>query len=46
MTKERLLEITKELEDIISEEVFTVYSEEEQAIQEAINILYGKYDDM
>lgn len=46
MTKERLMEIVEELEDIISEEVFTVYSEEEQAIQEAINILYSKYDNM
>lgn len=46
MTQERIIEIAEELENIINESVFDVYSEEEKTVQEAINLLYRKADDM
>lgn len=46
MTKERIIEIAEELEDIINESVFNIYSEEELLIQETIHLLCRKVGDM
>lgn len=46
MSKERLIEIAETLEDVISDGVFDIHSEKENAITEAIKILYDKADEV